>query len=139
VRALVLTGAGRILRRQDLNDRSVTPEDRDRTSGESIDTYYKPLVLALRRHAQARHRPVNGVAGRGRCQSRARLRRGDRAARRNFIQGVCKAGLVRIRAGTYCCRAPLARPGAGLALFATSSRHQAAQWGLIWKCVDDPR
>ena len=47
-RVLVLTGAGRgFCAGQDLGDRAVAPGGRRADLGESIEKYYKPLVLAL--------------------------------------------------------------------------------------------
>jgi len=57
----------------------------------------------------------------------------------NFIQAFCKLGLVPDSGGTYWLPRMLGAPRAlGLALFGDKlSAEQAAQWGLIWKCVDD--
>jgi 2-(1,2-epoxy-1,2-dihydrophenyl)acetyl-CoA isomerase len=63
-RVLVLTGAGRgFCAGQDLGDRAVAPGSQlDVDLGESIDKYYKPLVLALHQLAMPVIAAVNGVA-----------------------------------------------------------------------------
>ena len=62
-RVLVLTGAGRgFCAGQDLGDRAVAPGGAAVDLGESIDKYYKPLVLALRSLPMPVIAAVNGVA-----------------------------------------------------------------------------
>src|SRR5258708_23663819 len=62
-RVLVLTGAGRgFCAGQDLGDRAVAPGARGVDLGESIDKYYKPLVLALHTLPMPVIAAVNGVA-----------------------------------------------------------------------------
>src|ERR1700727_462085 len=62
-RVLVLTGAGRRLcAGQDLGDRAVAPGAQGIDLGESIDKYYKPLVLALHNLPMPVIAAVNGVA-----------------------------------------------------------------------------
>jgi len=65
-RVLVLTGAGRgFCAGQDLGDRAVAPGGQGVDLGESIDKYYKPLVLALRNLPMPVIAAVNGeFAGR---------------------------------------------------------------------------
>src|SRR5258706_10034365 len=62
-RVLILTGAGRgFCAGQDLGDRAVAPGARGVDLGESIDKYYKPLVLALHTLPMPVIAAVNGVA-----------------------------------------------------------------------------
>src|SRR6202162_2580440 len=65
-RVLVLTGAGRgFCAGQDLGDRAVAPGSQGVDLGDSIDKYYKPLVLALHALPMPVIAAVNGVAAGG--------------------------------------------------------------------------
>lgn len=143
-RVLVLSGAGRgFCAGQDLGDRAVAPGgpgvDQSVDLGESIDRYYKPLVLALRNLPLPVIAAVNGVAaGAGANIALAcDLVIATRSA--NFIQSFSKLGLVPDSGGTWLLPRLLGNARAmGLALLADKlSAEQAAQWGLIWRCVDD--
>ena len=139
-RVLVLTGAGRgFCAGQDLGDRAVAPGGQGVDLGESIDKYYKPLVLALRTLPMPVIAAVNGVAaGAGANIALAcDLVIATRAA--SFIQSFSKLGLVPDSGGTWLLPRLLGNARAmGLALLADKlSAEQAAQWGLIWRCVDD--
>ncbi len=139
-RALVLTGAGRgFCAGQDLNDRAVTPGGQRPDLGESIDRFYKPLVLALRSLPKPVIAAVNGVAAGAGANLALACDVVVAARSANFIQAFCKLGLVPDSGGTYWLPRMLGAPRAlGLALFGDKlSAEQAAQWGLIWKCVDD--
>jgi 2-(1,2-epoxy-1,2-dihydrophenyl)acetyl-CoA isomerase len=140
VRALVLTGAGRgFCAGQDLNDRSVTPGGPRPDLGESIDTWYRPLVLGLRTLPKPVIAAVNGVAAGAGANLALACDVVIAARSANFIQAFCKLGLVPDSGGTYWLPRALGAPRAlGLALFGDKlSADQAAQWGLIWKCVED--
>lgn len=140
VRVLLLTGAGRgFCAGQDLSDRAVAPDAGPIDLGASIERNYLPLVLALRRLPLPVVCAVNGVAaGAGANVALAcDLVVATRSA--SFIQAFCKIGLVPDSGGTYFLpRLVGAARAMGLALLGDKvSAEQAAQWGLIWKCIDD--
>lgn len=139
-RVLVLTGAGRgFCAGQDLGDRAVAPGGQDVDLGASVENYYKPLVLALRNLPMPVIAAVNGVAaGAGANIAFAcDLVIATRSA--SFVQGFSKLGLVPDSGGTWSLPRLVGNARAlGLALLAEKlSAEQAAQWGLIWRCVDD--
>ena len=139
-RVLVLSGAGRgFCAGQDLGDRAVAPGGQGVDLGESIDKYYKPLVLALRSLPMPVIAAVNGVAaGAGaNIALSCDLVIATRSA--SFIQSFSKLGLVPDSGGTWLLPRLLGNARAmGLALLADKlSAEQAAQWGLIWRCVED--
>ena len=139
-RVLVLTGAGRgFCAGQDLSDRAVALGGQGVDLGESIDRYYKPLVLALRNLPMPVIAAVNGVAaGAGaNIALSCDLVIATRSA--NFIQSFSKLGLVPDSGGTWLLPRLIGNARAmGLALLADKlSAEQAAQWGLIWRCVED--
>jgi 2-(1,2-epoxy-1,2-dihydrophenyl)acetyl-CoA isomerase len=139
-RVLVLRGAGRAFcAGQDLNDRTVAPGGKPVDLGESIETNYKPLLLALRALPLPVIAAVNGVAaGAGANIALAcDLVIATRSA--SFIQSFSKLGLVPDSGGTWTLPhlAGSAR-ALGLALLGDKlPASQAAEWGLIWRCVDD--
>lgn len=139
-RVLVLTGAGRgFCAGQDLGDRAVAPGGQGVDLGASIDNYYKPLVLALRTLPLPVIAAVNGVAaGAGANIALAcDIVIATRSA--SFIQSFSKIGLVPDSGGTWLLPRLVGNARAlGLAFLADKlSAEQAAQWGLIWRCVDD--
>lgn len=139
-RVLVLSGAGRgFCAGQDLGDRAVAPGGQGVDLGESIDSYYKPLVLALRNLPMPVIAAVNGVAaGAGaNIALSCDLVIATRSA--SFIQSFSKLGLVPDSGGTWLLPRLLGNARAlGLALLADKlPAERAAQWGLIWRCVED--
>jgi 2-(1,2-epoxy-1,2-dihydrophenyl)acetyl-CoA isomerase len=139
-RVLVLTGAGRgFCAGQDLGDRAVAPGGQGVDLGDSIDKYYKPLVLALRNLPMPVIAAVNGVAaGAGANIALAcDLVIATRSA--SFVQAFSKLGLVPDSGGTWFLPRLVGNARAlGLALLGDKlAAEQAAQWGLIWRCVDD--
>ena len=139
-RVLLLTGAGRgFCAGQDLGDRAVAPGDAPVDLGASIERNYKPLVLGLRALEMPVVCAVNGVAaGAGANLALAcDIVIAGRSA--SFIQAFSKIGLIPDSGGTYFLPRLVGEARAiGLSLLGEKlSAEQAAEWGLVWQCVDD--
>ena len=140
VRALVITGAGRAFcAGQDLSERARGPGAPPPDLGESLETRYNPMVLALRDLAKPVICAVNGIAaGAGVGFSLAcDIVVAARSAK--FVLSFAALGLVPDCGATWCLPRLVGEARArGLALLGeTIEAETAAQWGLIWKCVDD--
>jgi len=139
-RVLVLTGAGRgFCAGQDLSDRAVAPAGKGTDLGESIELRYKPLVLALRSLPKPVIAAVNGVAAGAGANIALACDLVIAARSASFIQSFSKLGLVPDSGGTWTLPRLVGQARAiGLAFLADKlSAEQAAQWGLIWRCVED--
>jgi len=137
---LLLTGAGRgFCAGQDLTDRAVAPGDAPVDLGASIEANYRPLVLALRSFPMPVVCAVNGVAAGAGANIALACDLVVAAKSANFIQAFCKIGLIPDSGGTFFLPRLVGTARAmGLALLGDKlSAQQAADWGLIWKCVDD--
>lgn len=140
VRALVLTGAGRAFcAGQDLGDRAVSAGlGASRPDlGESIEKYYAPLVRRLRAMPKPVVCAVNGVAAGAGANIALACDVVIAVESASFIQPFCKLGLVPDAGGTWALPQLVGRARAlGLALLGDAlGARQAADWGLIWKCV----
>ena len=139
-RVLVLTGSGRgFCAGQDLSDRAVAPAGTKTDLGESIELRYKPLVLALRSLPKPVIAAVNGVAAGAGANIALACDLVIAARSASFIQSFSKLGLVPDSGGTWSLPRLVGQARAiGLAFLGDKlSAEQAAQWGLIWRCVDD--
>ncbi|MDE2050807.1 MAG: 2-(1,2-epoxy-1,2-dihydrophenyl)acetyl-CoA isomerase [Gammaproteobacteria bacterium] len=139
-RVLVLTGAGRgFCAGQDLGDRVVAPGGAPPDLGASIERYYKPLILALRRLPLPVIAAVNGVAAGAGANIALACDLVIAARSATFIQAFSKIGLVPDSGGTWLLPRLVGHARAmGLALLGEKlAAEQAAQWGLIWRCVED--
>lgn len=140
VRAVLLTGAGRgFCSGQDLSDRH--PGNGARDLGHMIETYYNPLLRQIRRLEKPVICAVNGVAA-GAGANIAFACDITLAARSvRFIQAFAKIGLVPDSGGTWSLPRLVGEARAkALALFADPlAAETAADWGLIWRVVDDDR
>ena len=140
VRVLVLSGAGRAFcAGQDLADRATAPGEAPPNLGDTVERNYAPLVLALQDLRVPVIAAVNGIAA-GAGSSLALACDLVVAARSaSFLQAFSKVGLIPDTGGTWFLpqRVGMAR-AMGLALLAEKlPAEKAAEWGLIWACVDD--
>jgi 2-(1,2-epoxy-1,2-dihydrophenyl)acetyl-CoA isomerase len=139
-RVLVVTGAGRgFCAGQDLGDRAVAPGGTAADLGESIEKNYKPLVLALHSLQIPVIAAVNGVAAGAGANIALACDLVIAARSASFVQAFCKLGLVPDSGGTWFLPRLVGTARAmGLSLLGEKlSAEQAAQWGLIWRCVED--
>ena len=140
LRVLLLTGAGRgFCAGQDLSDRAVTPGGAPVDLGASIEMNYRPLVLGLRELPLPVVCAVNGVAAGAGANIALACDIVIAARSASFIQAFCKIGLIPDSGGTYFLpRLVGAARAMGLALLGDKlPAATAAEWGLIWQCVDD--
>jgi 2-(1,2-epoxy-1,2-dihydrophenyl)acetyl-CoA isomerase len=140
LRVLILTGAGRgFCAGQDLGDRVVAPGGAAPDLGFSIERFYKPLILGLRRLPLPIIAAVNGVAAGAGANVALACDLVIAARSANFVQAFSKIGLVPDSGGTWFLPRLVGHARAmGLALLGDKlPAEQAAQWGLIWRCVDD--
>ena len=139
-RVLVLTGAGRgFCAGQDLGDRQVTGGGARADLGDSIERNYKPLILALRALPVPTLAAVNGVAAGAGASLALACDLVVAASSAAFIQAFSRLGLVPDSGATWFLPRLVGRARAlGLAMLGEKlSAADAAQWGLIWRCVDD--
>ena len=142
IRALLLTGAGRgFCAGQDLSERDVSPGAAPIDLSVSLGSYYNPLVRRLRELPKPVVCAVNGVAaGAGANLALAcDIVLAGRSA--FFIESFSKIGLVPDAGGTWFLPRLVGSARAmGLALLGEKlTAEQAAQWGLIWKVVEDAK
>ena len=138
-RVVILTGAGRgYCAGQDLNDRAVAPGEAV-DLGETVEASWNPLIRTLAALPQPVIARVNGVAaGAGANIALAcDLVVAGKSAR--FIQSFSALGLIPDSGGSWHLPRLVGHARAlGLALTGEPlSAEKAAEWGLIWKCVDD--
>lgn len=138
VRAVLLTGAGRgFCAGQDLGDRD--PRKGATDLGITLETFYNPTLRLIRGLEKPVVCAVNGVAaGAGANMAFAcDIVLAARSAR--FVEAFAKIGLAPDAGGSWSLARILGEPRAkALALTAEPlDAETAAQWGLIWKAVED--
>jgi len=138
-RVVVLTGAGRgFCAGQDLNDRAVA-SDQPVDLGETVMQCWNPLVRTLTSLPQPVIARVNGVAAGAGANIALACDIVIAARSAKFIQSFSAIGLIPDSGGTWVLPR-LAGQARALGLALTGEplpAEKAAEWGLIWKAVDD--
>jgi len=142
VRVLLITGAGRgFCAGQDLSDRAVAPGGDGVDLGESLEDRYNPLIRRLTSLAMPVICAVNGVAAGAGANIAFAADIVIAAKGAKFIQSFANIGLVPDSGGTWVLPRLVGQARAlGLALTGEPiMAATAAEWGLIWKSVDDEK
>ena len=139
-RVVVLTGAGRgFCAGQDLNDRAVAGNDHPVDLGLTVETAWNPLVRTLTSLPQPVIARVNGVAAGAGANIALACDIVVAAKSAKFIQSFSAIGLIPDSGGTWVLPRLVGQARAlGLALTGEPlPAETAAEWGLIWKAVED--
>ena len=138
-RVIILTGAGRgFCAGQDLNDRAVAPGE-PVDLGATVDESWNPLIRRLATMPQPVIARVNGVAAGAGANIALACDLVVAARSAKFIQSFAALGLIPDSGGSWHLPRLVGQARAlGLALTGEPlPAEKAADWGLIWKCVDD--
>ena len=138
-RVVVLTGSGRgFCAGQDLNDRAVAPGETV-DLGETVTECWNPLIRTLTSLPQPVIARVNGVAAGAGANIALACDIVIAAKSAKFIQSFSAIGLIPDSGGTWLLPRLVGQARAlGLALTGEPlPAETAAEWGLIWKAVDD--
>ena len=139
-RTLLITGAGRgFCAGQDLADRAVAPGGDGVDLGESLEERYNPLIRTLTNLNMPVICAVNGVAAGAGANIALAADIVIAAKSAKFIQSFANIGLVPDSGGTWVLPRLVGQARAlGMALTGEPiTADSAAEWGLIWKAVDD--
>ncbi len=140
VRAVLLTGAGRgFSAGQDLGDRDPRKMEGPPDLGETLERFYNPTLRLIRSLEKPVICAVNGVAAGAGANIAMACDIVIAARSAKFIQAFSKIGLLPDSGGTWSLPRLLGEARAkALALTAEPlTADTAADWGLIWKAVDD--
>jgi len=140
-RCLVITGAGRgFCSGQDLTESVARRTDGQMPDlGETVEKSYSPMIRAMRELEMPVLIAVNGVAAGAGCGFALA---GDivvAARSASFLLPFAKIGLAADGGATWTLPRLVghARALAMTMLAEPVTAEEAAQWGMIWKCVDD--
>ena len=140
VRVLLLTGAGRgFCAGQDLADRTVAPGGDGVDLGDSLESYYNPLIRRLVNLPKPVVCAVNGVAAGAGANIALAADVVVAAKSAKFVQSFANLGLVPDSGGTWVLPRLIGQARAlGVALTGQPvTAEQAEAWGLIWRAVDE--
>ncbi|MFZ5618803.1 MAG: 2-(1,2-epoxy-1,2-dihydrophenyl)acetyl-CoA isomerase PaaG [Pseudomonadota bacterium] len=147
VRTLLITGAGRgFCAGQDLSDRAISPNSGTGAGeapdlGLSVEQRYNPLIRRLTSLPMPVVCAVNGVAAGAGASLAFACDIVIAAMSAKFIMSFANIGLVP-DSGSSWALPRLAGQARALGLALTGDplpAETAAEWGLIWKCVEDDR
>jgi 2-(1,2-epoxy-1,2-dihydrophenyl)acetyl-CoA isomerase len=139
-RVLMLTGAGRgFCAGQDLNDRAVSSGEHPVDLGVTVETCWNPLIRKLTSLPQPVIARVNGVAAGAGANIALACDIVVAAKSAKFSQSFSAIGLIPDSGGTWVLPRLVGQARAmGLALTGEPlPAEKAAEWGLIWKAVND--
>ena len=139
-RVVILTGAGRgFCAGQDLNDRAVSADDHPVDLGTTVEASWNPLIRTLTSLPQPVIAAVNGVAAGAGANVAMACDIVVAARSAKFIQSFSAIGLIPDSGGTWHLPRTVGQARAlGLALTGEPiGAEKAAEWGMIWKVVDD--
>ena len=140
VRVIAITGAGRgFCAGADLSSSGPMPGNPDFDAGKTLEIAYNPMIQTMRSSDKPIVALVNGpCAGAGMSLAMAcDIIIAGRSA--SFLQAFCNIGLVPDAGSTWYLPRMVGRARAlGMALLGEKiTADQAADWGLVWKTVDD--
>ena len=138
-RVIILTGAGRgFCAGQDLNDRAVAPGETV-DLGDTVEESWNPLIRRLATMPQPIIARVNGVAAGAGANIALACDIVIAAKSGKFLQSFSALGLIPDSGGSWHLARLVGQARAlGLALTGEPlPAENAAEWGLIWKAVDD--
>src|SRR5947208_4696907 len=139
-RVVILTGAGRgFCAGQDLNDRVVASDEHPVDLGEAVQSCWNPLIRTLTSLPQPVIARVNGVAAGAGANIALACDIVIAAKSAKFIQSFSAIGLIPDSGGTWVLPRLVGQARAlGLAITGEPlPAEKAAEWGMIWKAVDD--
>ena len=139
-RVVILTGAGRgFCAGQDLNERTVATGGHPADLGVTVETSWNPLIETLTALPQPVIARVNGVAAGAGANVAFACDIVVAARSAKFIQSFSAIGLIPDSGGSWILPRLVGQARAlGLALTGDPlPAEQAAEWGLIWKAVED--
>jgi 2-(1,2-epoxy-1,2-dihydrophenyl)acetyl-CoA isomerase len=141
IRALLVTGAGRgFCAGQDLNPKELAAGG-SFDAGAAVERYYSPLVRRLRAIKKPVIAAVNGPAAGAGANIAFACDIVIAAKSATFLQAFCRIGLVPDAGGTWFLPrlAGTARAAGMMLLGEPVPAPLAAEWGLIWKVVEDDK
>jgi 2-(1,2-epoxy-1,2-dihydrophenyl)acetyl-CoA isomerase len=139
-RSILITGSGRgFCAGQDLADIDPPSTEKPADLGLLIDRHYNPLIRRLRALPMPVVCAVNGIAAGAGANIALACDIVIAARSASFLQAFAKIGLVPDSGGTFFLPRLIgeARARALCLLAEPITAETAADWGLIWKCVDD--